>query len=176
MKKITEIAHDLLLECKKELAVDFTCGNGFDTKFLSENFNHVIAFDIQEKAIENTLKRCENKNVECILASHENADYYISSFNAGIFNCGYLPHGDTSITTNASTVIKSLEKVLPLLEEKGRIIIVLYPGFEAGEKEAKEVEEFVSLLSGKIYDVSKFQVLNRIRVPYILLIEKIHKS
>lgn len=176
MKKITEIAHDLLLECQKECAVDFTCGNGYDTQFLSTQFHKVFAFDIQKCAIENTKKRCNSENVECILDSHANAHKYIPSFHAGIFNCGYLPHGDENITTSSNTVIPSLENVLPLLEVKGRIVIVLYPGFEAGNKEAMEVEKYVTSLSGKIYDVCKIQVLNRNNVPYILMIEKIHKS
>lgn len=173
MKKITEIAHDLLLERKKICAVDFTCGNGFDTAFLAEHFDCVYAFDIQEQAILNTKEKCQRfPHVQCILDSHENIRQYVQSFDAGIFNCGYLPHGDTCITTDAEKVKYALCEALDLLSKEGRIVVVLYPGFLEGEKEALEVEAFVSSLSGKKYDVMKYQVLNRNKVPYILCIDK----
>lgn len=173
MKKITEIAHDLLLEKKGNCAIDFTCGNGFDTYFLAQHFNCVYAFDIQASAIENTRERCSDyTNVHCILDSHANIKQYVSGFNAGIFNCGYLPHGDTTITTEADSVIKALNEALTILEKEGRIVVVLYPGFEAGEKEAMLVEDYLSSLSGKHYDVYKQVVLNRNKVPYIICIDK----
>ena len=51
MKKITELTHDLLLETNGSIAIDFRCGNGFDTYFLANNYQQVYAFDIQKIAI-----------------------------------------------------------------------------------------------------------------------------
>ena len=173
MKNICETAHDLLKEMQGECAVDFTCGNGFDTYFLASHFQNVYAFDIQESAIENTKKRCaEYENVHYILDTHANVDQYVESIDVGIFNCGYLPHGEKTIFTNAESVLLALEKALSLLKKKGRIILVLYPGFMEGKKEALEVENYVQKLSGKHFDVCKIQVLNRNHVPYILMIDK----
>lgn len=173
MKKITEIAHDCLKEITGEIAVDFTCGNGFDTYFFASHFKKVYAFDIQKMAILNTKEKCMQFNhIEYILDSHTHVDRYVSSFDVGMFNCGYLPHGDESITTNGEEVISALEKALPLLNKKGRLVLVLYPGFEQGEIEANKVENYTMKLSGKIYDVCKIQILNRNKAPYILIIDK----
>ncbi len=172
MKKITEIAHQLANEGKHDVAVDFTCGNGYDTQYLSEHFTCVYAFDIQEEAIVQAKKRCLNDNVSFHLCSHEKANEYVSSFDFGIFNLGYLPKGDQSITTQPDTVIQALENVLPLLTKLGRLVMVLYPGFQQGEVEAKQVEAYISKLPSKEYDCLKIQPFNKQSSPYILLIEK----
>ena len=57
MKKITELAQDLLLTDERNIAVDFTCGQGFDTLFLAQHYNNVVAFDIQEDAISQSKQR-----------------------------------------------------------------------------------------------------------------------
>lgn len=173
MKKITELTHDLLLETNGSIAIDFTCGNGFDTYFLANNYQQVYAFDIQKIAIDTAKNKCsEFNNISFILDSHANVNKYVDNFDAGIFNCGYLPHGDTSITTTSSSVIDALNNCLPNLNSKGRIIIVLYPGFEQGAKEAIEIEQYVNNLSSKTYDVFKIQITNRNHVPYIIGIDK----
>ena len=173
MKKITELTHDLLLETNGSIAVDFTCGNGFDTYFLANNYQQVYAFDIQKIAIDTAKNKCsEFNNISFILDSHANVNKYVDNFDAGIFNCGYLPHGDTSITTTSSSVIDALNNCLPNLNSKGRIIIVLYPGFEQGAKEAIEIEQYVNNLPSKTYDVFKIQITNRNHVPYIIGIDK----
>ena len=59
MDKIIPFAHKLLQEVvdNNSVTVDMTCGNGFDTLFLAEISKKVYAFDIQDAAIENTLKK-----------------------------------------------------------------------------------------------------------------------
>lgn len=173
MKRITEIAHSLICDDLCHTAIDFTCGNGYDTLYLAKCFECVHAFDIQEEAIKNAEKRCEDYgNISFHLDSHAKAKEYVSSFDFGIFNLGYLPSGDTSITTNANEVIEALDKMLPLLSINGRIVLVLYPGFEQGKKEAELVEEYVNHLHSKQYDCLKIQPCNKVASPYILVIEK----
>lgn len=173
MKKTTDLAHNLLLEISGNIAIDFTCGNGFDTYFLASNYSKVYAFDIQQIAINNAKERCKAfNNIEFIHDSHANVNNYVNNFDLGIFNCGYLPHGDTNITTSSNTVIKALDNALNILNTKGRIIIVLYPGFDQGEKEAQEIEQYVNKLESKKYDVFKIQIINRHKVPYIIGIDK----
>lgn len=173
MKRMIDIAHFLSQECEHDIACDFTCGNGHDTLFLASHFKKVIAFDIQEEAIENAKELCQNcENVEFHHQSHALANEYIQTFDFGIFNCGYLPGANHMITTNSESVICSLEGVLPLLSKKGRIIVVLYPGFAQGEKEAIEVEKYCSNLDSRYYECAKINMLNKNKSPYVIFIEK----
>lgn len=175
MKKITELAQDLVLTDKRDIAIDFTCGQGFDTLFLAEHFKRVVAFDIQEEAIKQSEERVSNyDNVEFHCVSHDRFDEYVESLDAGIFNLGYLPHGDTSITTKADHVITALDKATKRLCINGRIVVVCYPGFEQGLKESNEVELWLTNLPSKQFDVTHISLVNRKNAPYILLIEKQH--
>lgn len=176
MKKIVDLAHDFLSEVlmSEDTAVDFTCGQGFDTCFLATHCKKVYAFDIQQEAIELTRKALMKRdlNAELILASHTDADRYVSEFKAGIFNLGYLPHGDKKITTQAVEVMEALDKMLTILSVGGRIVLVLYPGFDHGMKESDEIEEYCAKLPSKYFDVTRIQLTNRNAAPYLLLIDK----
>src|SRR5690625_1467725 len=87
MQGIIEYSHHLLKQTLEpgEIAVDATCGNGHDTLVLShlvDKKGKVLAFDIQDQAIENTKKRLkkENKqNVTVIKDSHANIDQYLKA-------------------------------------------------------------------------------------------------
>lgn len=176
MKKIVDLAHDFLSEVltSEDTAIDFTCGQGYDTCFLAAHCKHVYAFEIQQEAIKLTHKALVegSLNAELILASHVAADQYVSKFKAGIFNLGYLPHGDKTITTQAAEVLEALDKMLPLLSVGGRIVLVLYPGFDHGMKESDEIETYCEKLPSKYYDVTRIQLTNRNAAPYLLLIDK----
>lgn len=176
MKKIVDLAHDFLSEVLtyEDTAVDFTCGQGYDTCFLAAHCQNVYAFDIQQDAINATKQALAAMNLkaEVIHATHAEADRYVKAFKAGIFNLGYLPHGDKRITTKADEVIAALEKVFTLLVSGGRIILVLYPGFEQGYQESIEIEGYCEKLPSKFFDVTRVQLTNRNHAPYLLLIDK----
>lgn len=175
MKKIVEIAHDYLLEgsFKENIAIDFTCGSGNDSKVLCENFSYVYSYDIQKEPIEEAMKLCsEYNNIEFHCKSHLYFDEDVKSFDRGIFNLGYYPKGDKNITTNYKEVINTLNKAFECLNSNGRIIIVCYPGFENGYIESLKIEEYVTKLSSKKVDVFKFQLMNRNNAPYIIGIDK----
>ncbi|MFV0381166.1 MAG: tRNA (mnm(5)s(2)U34)-methyltransferase [Breznakia sp.] len=174
MYKITQEALAILCAVdKRKLAIDFTCGRGFDTFHLAHHFQVVHAFDVQAIAIEKTKEKCRFlKNVTYHLCSHEHFDVYVEEFDVGIFNLGYLPHSDKTITTNAKTVNKTLAKALLHLRAYGRIVIVVYPGFAQGYQEACAVEAFCEQLPNYDYDVSKICLLNRKNAPYIIRIDK----
>lgn len=174
MKKIVEIAHDLLVNSTYQKAVDFTCGQGFDTLFLCQHYPSVIGFDIQAEAINQTRELLAKNHLKATLhqCSHADIEDKFTDFDCGIYNLGYLPHGDPTITTSGESVIQSLEVVLPRLNSGGRIVIVCYPGFEAGANEAIMLESFVSKLSAKQYAVSSFKLLNRTLCPYIIILDK----
>lgn len=163
---------------KVEIAVDMTVGNGNDSKAILETLNpkKLYCFDIQEVAIENSKKLIGNiENVKYILDSHCNLDRYVEEkIDFAIYNLGYLPNGDKSITTISKDVIESLEKLLENLNDKGKIILTFYPGHESGKIESEEISDFLSKLSQKIFSIIKFEFINQQNnPPYVIMISKI---
>ncbi len=172
MDKIVEIAHKIIAEHSDlDIAVDFTCGNGYDTKFLSEQCKQVYAFDVQEVAIEKAKTIAQRSNIEWICDSHIHLESYVGAFDVGVFNLGYLPGGDEKITTNADDVIKALHKAFAIAHKPALLVMVLYPGFAHGKQEADKIESFVATLDSKHFDVEKQQILNRNDAPYIISIK-----
>ena len=92
--------------------VDFTMGNGHDTAWLAEAVGpagRVYAFDIQEEALISTEKFLKEngapENYTLICASHHRVKEFVKEpIKAGMFNLGYLPGGDKSITINGDKV------------------------------------------------------------------------
>ncbi len=172
---ISVVSHGIIEKYvgNKIIAVDGTLGNGFDCDFLSDHFKKVYAFDIQSIAIENY--RAKNKsNVELIQDSHESLKEYIrENIDVAIYNLGFLPGGDKSITTNYSSTIKSIEAALHLLNSGGFVIIAVYIGHEAGAIEGEELLKFTSSLPKSNYGVMLHKFINRSeKSPYLLVIEK----
>lgn len=179
MKKIYEYAHQWIENyvTKEATIIDFTMGNGNDTLCLSKMVPNgkVYAFDIQEEALINTKTRLDKEgigNYELILDSHENAYQYVTDFQAGIFNLGYLPTGDKTITTKKETTKKAVMRALDLLAVHGMLVIVVYPGHVEGKKESDMLLTFVKTLDSHDYAVARFSIENMKQAPYLLCIEK----
>lgn len=175
LKKVVEIAHDILKSHLNEnsVAVDFTCGGGNDTLFLSELVKEVYSYDIQFEALEEAKKRCEDRsNVFFFHKSHAFFEEDVTSFDAGIFNLGYYPKGNHEITTDKDTVVETISKALLRLNEKGILVIVCYPGFEKGKEEAEAIMEYCENLVSQKWDVFLFKLVNRKQAPFIIGIEK----
>ena len=161
-------------------AVDFTMGNGHDTLFLSKAIGEngkLYAFDIQDAALENTRARLEENNCPCnyslIKASHSLVKEYVKEkIDVGVFNLGYLPGGDKSITTLRETTLPAVDAALDLLNDDGIILIAIYPGHAEGEIEGKLLTERLSTLDRKQICVSRFTILNSPTSPYFIAIEK----
>ena len=156
--------------------LDCTVGNGNDTALLAELVGltgKVYGFDIQEIAIENTQKKLEELDlfhrVVLIKDSHEYISQYIDEgLDLAIYNLGYLPKGDKGIKTNGKSTLKSIIEVLKLINKNGIILITVYTGHEGGEEEKNAVENFLSSLDQKIYNVLKFDFINQVNNPPIL--------
>lgn len=171
--QLTTTAKNILLEYvkKKNIAVDFTLGRGNDTVFLSENFNYVYSFDVQEECI-NDFKLRNIENVKLILDGHENLDKYIESFDCGMYNLGYLPCSDKLITTSKESTLISLTKAIEVLNVGGFISIVLYNGHDQGKDESLEVLDFCSKLDNKRFNVAYLNLINKTNPPSLVLINK----
>lgn len=176
---ITEISHLYLsqLVSKDDIVIDATCGRGNDTLYLSKHCNHVYAFDIQPEAILSTkqlLKEHHVKNVDVIQDSHEHFSKYVKHFKGAIFNLGYLPKGDKTITTHHDITIKTIHQMLSSMASNGFILLVVYPGHPEGLIESDHISSYLSTLDHKHYKIIKTSLPYQNNYPpYILWISKI---
>ena len=170
-----------ILEHLKEgdTAVDFTMGNGHDTEFLSKTVGEsgrVYAFDIQEQALASTAENLRNAgcpdNYTLILDSHHKVRQYVDTpIKAGMFNLGYLPGGDKSITTMRETTMPAIEAAISLLDRDGIINVAVYPGHAEGDAEGKMICEYLSTLPRYKICATRVNILNSPTSPYFIVIE-----
>jgi len=182
--KVVDFVHMLIkqsYEGKNGLClVDATCGNGFDALFLSKiagEGGKVIAFDIQEQAIERTTALLDTnsviKNYKIVKDSHELVNKYITGkIDAALFNLGYLPFSDKEVTTEPEVTVSAIKNILPLMKEDGRVYITTYISHDTG-KEIKEISNFLKELSKKEYNVIHMKIINKENnPPELFIIEK----
>ncbi|WP_088005565.1 class I SAM-dependent methyltransferase [Indiicoccus explosivorum] len=161
-----------------DLVIDATAGNGYDTLFLAELVGpsgRVVAFDIQEAAIESTRQRVkDHSHVELVLGSHSELDRFADRpASAVVFNLGYLPKGDHSIITKPDSTLEAITKSLDILKEGGLVLLAIYYGHEGGAEERDAVLSFVSGLPQKKYDVLRYGFINQQNSPpFLIAIEK----
>ncbi len=178
----TQLAHLLIAEFldPTDTAIDATCGNGQDTLFLAEHlpYGKVIAFDIQEKALERTLEKLTEAHLksraQLCHASHAQFPEWIQPHTIDLFvyNLGYLPGADKKLSTQSATTLQSLTHALTLLAPDGAISLMLYPGHSEGEKEAQDVLNWASQLPSNKYQVNYMKLQNRKLAPELLWIKK----
>ena len=172
--------HFILTHLKAgDVAVDFTMGNGHDTEFLSKTVGengHVYAFDVQQMALDSTSKRLRESgcpdNYTLILDSHHNVKNYVSGpIKAGMFNLGYLPGSDKTVTTMRSTTLPAIEAAIELMDKDAIILVAIYPGHAEGEAEGKMVCEYLSSLSRYKVCATRINILNSPTSPFFIVIE-----
>jgi hypothetical protein len=150
-----------------DIAFDMTCGNGHDTKYLLSLGAKVFAFDIQDKAIEETSKRAPGAILEkCSFDSLPP----LPTPTLIVYNLGYLPGGNKTITTLSEATIESVKRSLSILGNRGAISITCYPGHAEGEVEESSIKNLLS----KTYDVNVcfHQWINREKAPSLFWITK----
>ena len=162
-------------------ALDGTAGNGRDTLFLAQlvgGNGKVWAFDIQAQALSNTAgllrKNGVEGQVELIAASHADlADYVREPLDAAMFNFGYLPSGDKTVTTKAGSSVRAMQAAAALLAEGGLLTAVVYSGHPARPAEAAAIEQWTAALPQEQYQVLHYRFTNqRNHPPQLLAIEK----
>lgn len=166
------------------ILVDATCGNGNDSLFLASfHPKKLYCFDIQNSAIlstkENFLNsgyktQLEDKTIELINDTHENITNYISDeINLIMFNLGYLPGSNKSLSTTVKSTLPTLQSVLKLLSKNGLICITMYSGHAEGLEEKKAVLNFAKSLDKSIYHTAYVSFTNQpANPPEILFITR----
>ncbi len=162
-----------------DTAVDFTMGNGHDTAFLSKTVGesgHVYAFDIQKQALESSAVTLREEgcpeNYTLIMDSHHKVKEYVNTpIKAGMFNLGYLPGGDKSITTMRETTMPAIEAAIDLLDRDAVLNIAVYPGHAEGDAEGKMICEYLSSLDRRKICCTQIKILNSPTSPYFIVVE-----
>ena len=159
-----------------DICIDATMGNGNDTALLSclaGEKGKVVAFDIQQMALEHTKERLEKEqcpeNYELVLASHELMGNYAEteSVSCITFNLGYLPGGDHNKATKGESSIRAIETGLSLLKKKGLMTVCIYSGGDSGFEEKDAVLSYIRGLDAKKYLVIVSEYANRPNNPPI---------
>ena len=181
MIDLLELHKYFILKHLKEgdVAVDFTMGNGHDTEFLSKTVGesgHVYAFDVQKAAVESTAKNLAAagcpQNYTLIHDSHHKVkDYVKVPFKAGMFNLGWLPGGDKSITTLRETTMPAIEAAIDLMDRDAILNVAVYPGHEEGDAEGNMICDYLSQVSKHKVCATKVKILNSPTSPYFIVIE-----
>lgn len=154
---ILDKTHEAIRSTVREgdTVVDATVGNGWDTVFLARLVGpsgHVVGFDVQAVAIdgarsmlalEGLLERCT-----LIKQSHDTPAGALRTAGADqpkavMFNLGYLPGGDRSVTTTPMTTVAALNEMFRLLAPGGMITVVAYQGHPGAKDELYAVEDWL---------------------------------
>ena len=140
------------------IAVDATSGNGHDTLFLAQQIGisgHVFAFDLQKEALDSARRHVASAGhfptITWIQDGHENMVEHIPEHIQGtvdtvVFNLGYHPGGDKSITTRTDSTLLALDASLQVLKPGGMLSVVTYPHPE-GVHEEKAIVEWIETLA-----------------------------
>ncbi len=174
--QITEWCRHFIKDHVREgdICMDATAGNGNDTLLLCElvgESGRVIAFDIQEQAIENTKKRLAEHEVlnraQVVMDSHEHMKAYAKEGEPSciVFNFGYLPGGDHALATKKDSSILAIQEGLTLLKKGGMMSLCIYSGGDSGFEERDAILSFLKQLDSKKYLVIVSEYYNRPNNP-----------
>ena len=167
-------ARYLAAECMERViqpgdtVIDATMGNGHDTEKLAAlvgEGGHVYAFDVQEQAVACTRERLQNAGLlpraTLILDSHaEMARYVKAPVRAVIFNLGWLPGGDKSVTTRLDSTLRAVNAALDLLLPMGVLILCVYPGHAEGKREREALLSLFAALPPQKFNCLSQRFLN----------------
>ncbi len=162
--RLTEMAREAVSGVlhRGDRAIDATVGNGHDTLLLARLVvpdGHVIGFDVQPGALDGAGARLRAAGLEqavtLIGCGHESMAERVPADWAGrvgavMFNLGYLPGGDKSLTTAATTTIAALQQAVRLLRAGGLISLLVYRGHPGSTDEADAVAAWIEQRGGHL--------------------------
>lgn len=158
---------------KTDIVIDATVGNGNDTVLLASLAKQVIGYDIQAKAIENTRQKLNTLNMNNVTLCQKSFEHVLENphFRGVVFNLGYLPGGDKSITTQPDVTLNTLQTIIKRMDITDFILITAYPGHEAGLQEADRLMALIQTLDTSFVAFT-YQIHNRKKAPFVIIIEK----
>ena len=169
-----DVVHDFLRRQVKPGAVciDATAGKGRDTALLCRlagKNGRVIAFDIQEAAVEQTraLLAEQGLSAEVVQDSHAHMARFAApgTVDCIVFNLGRLPGGDARIFTTAASSLPAIDAGLTLLRPGGVMALALYYGKENGYEEKNAILSHLKSINDRLFTVLACDWLNRRNDP-----------
>lgn len=183
LHRVLPIAKRLITERVQpgDTVVDATAGNGNDTLFLAElvgEEGQVVAFDIQQQALETTKHYLGEFADRAVLVhdSHANVKQYVQGEISGaMFNLGYLPYSENpDIVTTPSSTIAAIDALLSIMKKSGIITLTVYDGHVGGVEERDALLDYVSTLHQGDVHAIRYELLNQRRnPPFLLALEKV---
>ncbi len=170
-----------------DCAIDATCGNGKDTLelarlVLKDNEDGLVfSLDIQETALQNArvllaehLTLSQMNRVHFLRQSH--VEFPLTTKTRPVrlivYNLGYLPGGDKTLTTITATTLMSVEQACHIVMPGGAISITCYPGHPEGFLEQEALLAWIKQLSSSVFNICFHSFPNRKTSPSLLLIQK----
>ncbi len=187
MISLTKLAHAAagkVLEAG-DIAIDLTAGNGHDTLFLARSVSptgHVYAFDLQASAIQATeellKKHSLDVHVTLRMESHTDWGKMIpdepkSRIKVVMMNLGYLPGGDKSLVTCASSTLPAIDIALDSLKLGGLLTVLAYTGHPGGKSEADAVQNKLAKLAPTQFEYHSEPTKPSEDAPVLHLVSKI---
>lgn len=175
--QVTEMFWKSLLR-PGDWVIDATCGNGRDSLRLASLLSAdggLIGLDIQPIAIEKTAELLGKKfNIHLFCQSHETFPPLAleKPIRLIVYNLGYLPGGDKTLTTYLETTLRSVENALKLVRQGGMVCLTCYSGHPEGAKEEEALLEMAGGLNPKEWTVIHTRWTNRKKAPSILMFIK----
>lgn len=163
------------------VAVDCTVGNGHDTLFLAKEAGvngKVYGFDVQQSAIAATNKRLSEHDdiapADLFHTGHENLEENVNEgVDIVVYNLGYLPRHDKSITTMTKTTLESVKQAMRIIKPGGVVSVIAYPGHDEGANELAGLTAFLKDVDQTEFDILRSEFINqKNRPPILFLIEK----
>ncbi len=188
--RLTKLAHALLGASLRpgDTVLDATAGNGHDTMFLARQVGpsgRVYAMDIQEAALTSARARLAAESLDArvtwIPGDHAHLAELLPENTKGrlravVFNLGYLPGGDRSVTTRAASTCAALESVLALLGPAGLLSVTCYRGHPGGDTEYHVVREWFTRQGDRLANVRCHTPEKRRDPPVLLFAETAAKK
>lgn len=174
---------------KSRTAIDATAGRGSDSISLGQLVGDdgvVHAFDIQQTAMDETVRRYEQREsdhggmgvLHAYVRSHE--DFDSLGLRAGsvcccAYNLGWYPGrgADRSVITTVDTTLASLNSAQSLIAVGGVITVMAYVGHEGGREEELACFQWAQNLSNREWSSFVLRYPNRNAAPSVLICQRI---